>query len=78
MSTRRIYTRSAVRRATARRWLDYEMNPEKCRGCTACTRVCPAGAISGTPRYAHTIDVSKCLKCGACMEKCKFNAISRK
>ncbi len=58
--------------------LHYEINPEKCRGCTACTRVCPAGAISGTPRYAHTIDVSKCLKCGACMEKCKFNAISRK
>ena len=58
--------------------LHYEIDPEKCRGCTACTRVCPAGAISGTPRYAHTIDVSKCLKCGACMEKCKFNAISRK
>ena len=58
--------------------LHYEIDPEKCRGCTACTRVCPAGAISGTPRYAHKIDVNKCLKCGACMEKCKFNAISRK
>ena len=58
--------------------LHYVINPDLCRGCTACTRVCPAGAISGTPRYAHTIDVSKCLKCGACMEKCKFNAISRK
>ena len=58
--------------------LHYEIDPEKCKGCTACTRVCPAGAISGTPRYAHSIDVSKCLKCGACMEKCKFNAISRK
>ena len=58
--------------------LHYEIDPEKCKGCTACTRVCPAGAISGTPRYSHSIDVSKCLKCGACMEKCKFNAISRK
>ena len=58
--------------------LHYEIDPEKCKGCTACTRVCPAGAISGTPRYAHSIDVSKCLKCGACMEKCKFNAIARK
>ena len=58
--------------------LHYEIDPDKCKGCTACTRVCPAGAISGTPRYAHSIDVSKCLKCGACMEKCKFNAISRK
>ena len=58
--------------------LHYEIDPEKCKGCTACTRVCPAGAISGTPRHAHSIDVSKCLKCGACMEKCKFYAISRK
>ena len=48
----------------------------KCRGCTACTKVCPAGAISGTVKEQHKIDTTKCLKCGACMEKCKFGAIS--
>ena len=53
------------------------LDEEKCKGCTACTRVCPAGAISGTPRHAHTIDVSKCLKCGACMDNCRFGAISK-
>ena len=49
----------------------------KCRGCTACTKVCPAGAISGTVKEQHKIDTTKCLKCGACMEKCKFGAIYR-
>lgn len=50
---------------------------EKCKGCTACTRVCPVGAISGTVKNQHHIDSSKCIKCGACMSKCHFNAIVR-
>lgn len=55
--------------------LQYNILADKCRGCTACARVCPAGAISGTVKEAHVIDHDKCIKCGACMEKCKFNAI---
>ena len=55
--------------------LQYRVITQNCRGCTACTRVCPVGAISGSVKNPHTIDVSKCIKCGACMEKCKFNAI---
>ena len=55
--------------------LRYVIVDDKCRGCTACARVCPVGAISGTVKNPHTIDTSKCIKCGACMEKCKFNAI---
>ncbi len=51
---------------------------DKCRGCTACARVCPAGAISGTVKEQHVIDPAKCLKCGACMEKCRFGAIIKK
>ena len=49
----------------------------KCRGCTACTKVCPAGAISGTVKEQHKIDTTTCLKCGACMEKCRFGAIEK-
>ena len=48
---------------------------DKCRGCTACARVCPAGCISGEVKKQHTIDPKKCLKCGSCMEKCRFGAI---
>ena len=55
--------------------LQYSIVADKCRGCTACARVCPTGAISGKVKEVHTIDTSKCIKCSACMEKCKFGAI---
>ncbi len=54
--------------------LQYKIT-DKCKGCTACARVCPAGAISGEIKQQHSIDPKKCLKCGACMEKCRFGAI---
>ena len=57
--------------------LQYVIDPAKCRGCTACARVCPAEAITGTVKNPHVIDPKKCLKCGSCMEKCRFGAISR-
>ena len=55
--------------------LHYEIVADKCKGCTACARVCPVGAISGVVKQPHAIDVSACIKCGACMEKCRFGAI---
>ncbi|MBR4428952.1 MAG: 4Fe-4S binding protein, partial [Clostridia bacterium] len=58
--------------------LQYVIEASKCRGCTACTKVCPAGAIEGEVRKPHYIDPAKCLKCGACMETCHFNAILSK
>ena len=56
----------------------YIIDPDKCKGCTACARNCPVNAISGTVKNPHTIDQSACIKCGTCYEKCKFNAISIK
>ena len=50
---------------------------QQCKGCTACNRVCPVGAISGAVKKQHHIDSSKCIKCGACMNQCRFNAIVR-
>ncbi len=54
--------------------LNFEIT-DKCRGCTLCAKVCPAGAIAGEVRKQHKIDTQKCLKCGACMDKCRFGAI---
>lgn len=51
------------------------IDPSKCRGCHACSRECPAGAILGEPGKAHTIDKTKCISCGTCMETCRFDAI---
>ncbi|MCR4747928.1 MAG: 4Fe-4S binding protein, partial [Clostridiales bacterium] len=55
----------------------YSIDPEKCKGCTACAKVCPAEAISGEVKQPHVIDQEACLGCGACAEKCKFDAISQ-
>lgn len=57
--------------------LTYKIKPELCRGCTACTKVCPVGAISGTRKAVHVIDPDKCIRCGACAERCPFKAIVR-
>ena len=56
--------------------LQYSIDPAKCKGCTACARKCPAGAITGQVKQTHTIDPAKCIRCGQCLATCKFGAIS--
>ena len=51
---------------------------DKCRGCTACARVCPVSAITGVVKEKHVIDATKCIKCGSCVEKCRFGAIEKR
>ncbi len=53
-----------------------EIDPAKCKGCTACARKCPVDAISGAVKQPHVIDADKCIKCGACKATCKFDAIT--
>jgi len=58
------------------------IDPQNCTGCGACTKVCPAGAITqqdqileGKKKAYYVLDQSKCIKCFACIEKCKFDAV---
>jgi len=55
--------------------IQYFINPEKCKGCTVCARICPVHAISGERKVAHVIKSDECIRCGSCMDKCKFDAI---
>ncbi len=53
----------------------FRIDADKCRGCTACARACPAEAISGSVKNPHSIDQSKCITCGSCREACRFDAV---
>lgn len=55
----------------------YSIDPDKCRGCTLCSKKCPADAISGTVKSVHIIDANKCIGCGSCYNACRFGAVTR-
>ena len=56
----------------------FAIEKDKCVGCGACSRACPAGAISGGVKEPHVIDPARCIACGSCREACKFGAVETK
>ncbi len=52
------------------------INPEKCRSCGLCARICPAAAIAGEKGAIYRIDPAKCTDCRQCVEECPFEAIT--
>lgn len=51
------------------------INPDSCKGCQMCIKVCETGAISGEKKSPHTLDQEKCIQCGECLAKCKLGSI---
>jgi len=54
----------------------YDILADKCTGCMACLKACPADAVTGEKKKVHEIHQDKCIKCGACHAACRFDAIT--
>lgn len=53
----------------------YTIITENCVGDGACKKICPARAISGTPKQPHAVDPDLCISCGACGRICPKSAV---
>ena len=53
----------------------YEIAAERCNGCQACLRACPAEAVTGARKEVHAIDPQRCIACGACYDACPSQAV---
>ena len=65
--------------------MEYYIVPDKCAGCTLCSRNCPVNAIHVTDdpaklpnRFIHHINQNLCIKCGSCLAGCRFGAIIKR
>ena len=55
---------------------DIRRNEERCVHCTACTTVCPSGALSvQRPSMEVAFDSDKCIGCGLCIPACMYHAM---
>ncbi|HAN41300.1 MAG TPA: NADH-quinone oxidoreductase subunit NuoF [Candidatus Cloacimonetes bacterium] len=57
--------------------MHFEIDKDKCIGCSLCSRKCPTGCISGSKEDKYTINQVECIKCGNCFDVCPVKAIDK-
>lgn len=56
---------------------DVIWHEERCTHCTACTSLCPTGALSvSRPEMLVSFDKDKCIACEACLKVCSYKAVT--
>ena len=55
---------------------DVQWRQEQCIECTACTSICPTGALSVTrPEMRVIFNHDKCIACELCVPTCAYGAV---
>ena len=59
--------------------LDHDViwDEHRCTHCTACTSLCPTGALYVTrPEMTVSFDKEKCIACELCLKVCSYKAVT--
>ncbi len=57
--------------------LHFDIDKDKCVGCSLCAKRCPVNCINGSREEKFTIVQSECIKCGNCKDVCPVNAVDK-
>ena len=57
--------------------MHFQIDKDKCIGCSLCARNCPAHCITGSREEKYLIHQVECIKCGNCFDVCPVKAIDK-
>jgi len=57
--------------------MHYDIDKDRCIGCSLCARKCPTVCITGSRDEKYTIHQTGCVKCGNCFDVCPVKAIDK-